>query len=118
MHTSRKPTQIQRLRRTLGFGSAFTSVLKRLLIRLAFFIRPATDQKMCACPSAFAGTTSGYEWAYRHCEERSDEAIHLSLRLDGLLRGACYPARIRATRWLAMTALLNRRFIPAVSVTY
>src|SRR6266404_9457279 len=58
MHTSRKPTQIQRLRRTLGFGSAFTSVLKRLLIRLAFFIRPATDQKMCACPSAFAGTTS------------------------------------------------------------
>src|SRR2546423_3575517 len=56
MHTSRKPTQIQRLRRTLGFGSAFTSVLKRLLIRLAFFIRPATDQKMCACPSAKAGT--------------------------------------------------------------
>src|SRR6266566_2787791 len=52
---------------------------------------------------AFAGTTSGYEWAYRHCEERSDEAIHLSLRLDGLLRGACHPARIRATRWLAMT---------------
>src|SRR6266571_9304472 len=41
---------------TLGFGSAFTSVLKRLLIRLAFFIRPATDQKMCACPSANAGT--------------------------------------------------------------
>src|SRR5437667_173184 len=76
------------------------------------------SHQMCACPSAFAGTTSGYEWAYRHCEERSDEAIHLSLRLDGLLRGACHPARIRATRWLAMTALLNRRFIPAVSVTY
>ena len=26
-----------------------------------------------------------------------------SLRLDGLLRGACHPARILATRWLAMT---------------
>jgi hypothetical protein len=30
----------------------------------------------------------------------------LSLRLYGLLRGACHRARIRATRWLAMTALL------------
>src|SRR6267154_2189291 len=28
----------------------------------------------------------------------------LSLRRDGLLRGACHRARIRATRWLAMTA--------------
>jgi hypothetical protein len=27
----------------------------------------------------------------------------LSLRFDGLLRGACHRARIRATRWLAMT---------------
>ena len=41
----------------------------------------------------------------RHCEERSDEAIHSSFtRRDGLLRGACHRARIRATRWLAMTA--------------
>ena len=61
----------------------------------------------------------------RHCEERS-EAIHSFfarqdglLRCarndgvararndgagDGLLRGACHRARIRATRWLAMTA--------------
>src|SRR3982074_1356233 len=41
----------------------------------------------------------------RHCEERSDEAILLSFfaRQDGLLRGACHRARIRATRWLAMT---------------
>ena len=40
----------------------------------------------------------------RHCEERSDEAIQLSrLPLHGLLRGACHRARIRATRWLAMT---------------
>src|SRR5712672_2647573 len=41
----------------------------------------------------------------RHCEERSDEAIHASsTRRDGLLRGARHRARICATRWLAMTA--------------
>src|SRR5947209_3144860 len=51
----------------------------------------------------------------RHCEERlvrrsstseggSDEAIHSSIsRQHGLLHGACHRARIRATRWLAMT---------------
>jgi hypothetical protein len=40
----------------------------------------------------------------RHCEERSDEAIHASfMPRHGLLRGACHRARIRATRWLAMT---------------
>jgi hypothetical protein len=40
----------------------------------------------------------------RHCEERSDEAIHsFFARHDGLLRGACHRARVRATRWLAMT---------------
>src|ERR1700753_3405520 len=49
----------------------------------------------------------------RHClgqtrsvcaREQSDEAIQ-SIRLcgSGLLRGACHRARIRATRWLAMT---------------
>jgi hypothetical protein len=39
----------------------------------------------------------------RHCEEQRDEAIHSFLaRRDGLLRGACHRARIRATRWLAM----------------
>ena len=38
----------------------------------------------------------------RHCER--SEAIHSSFtRRDGLLRGACHRARIRATRWLAMT---------------
>jgi hypothetical protein len=40
-------------------------------------------------------------WA-RHCEERSDEAIHRPC-VCGLLRGARHRARIRATRWLAMT---------------
>jgi hypothetical protein len=42
-----------------------------------------------------------------HCEEQSDEAIHwppISVTY-GLLRGACHRARIRATRWLAMTVL-------------
>jgi hypothetical protein len=33
----------------------------------------------------------------------ASEAIHLTAqRKDGLLRGACHRARIRATRWLAM----------------
>ena len=42
----------------------------------------------------------------RHCEARSDEAIqHFRSRLHGLLRGACHRARIRATRWLAMTKI-------------
>jgi hypothetical protein len=36
--------------------------------------------------------------------ERSDEAIHSRFLLGyGLLRRACHRARIRATRWLAMT---------------
>src|SRR6267154_4406309 len=40
----------------------------------------------------------------RHCEERSDEALHsFFARHDGLLRGACNRARVRATSWLAMT---------------
>ncbi len=38
-------------------------------------------------------------------EDGGDEAIHsFFTRRDGLLRGACHRARIRATRWLAMTA--------------
>src|SRR5712671_5921850 len=41
--------------------------------------------------------------------ERSDEAIHsFFTRRDGLLRGACHRARIRATRWLAMTVSARR----------
>ena len=35
---------------------------------------------------------------------RNHEAIHSFLLRDGLLRGACHRARVRATRWLAMTA--------------
>ena len=38
----------------------------------------------------------------RHCER--SEAIHVAAqRKNGLLRGACHRAHIRATRWLAMT---------------
>jgi len=60
-------------------------------------------------------TPPGANARRRHCEERlvrrsstseggSDEAIHSSIsRQHGLLHGACHRARIRATRWLAMT---------------
>src|SRR4029077_6211464 len=53
----------------------------------------------------------------RHCEERSDEAIHTSVRIDGLLRGVYHRARIRATRWLAMTQQINfyRPAVPAAA---
>src|SRR5260370_22245419 len=39
----------------------------------------------------------------RHCEERSDRSNPVLACDSGLLRGACDRARIRATRWLAMT---------------
>src|SRR6266852_649067 len=45
----------------------------------------------------------------RHCER--SEAIHRRHgKKDGLLRGACHRARIRATRWLAMTWNCRRYF--------
>src|SRR5438270_10360083 len=57
---------------------------------------------------AFAGTTMEEQHSRdlrRHCER--SEAIHSSFFAprDGLLRGACHRAHIRATRWLAMTLL-------------
>ncbi len=39
----------------------------------------------------------------RHCEEQLRRSNPILLRHNGLLRGACHRARIRATRWLAMT---------------
>ena len=57
---------------------------------------------------------------YRHCEEPTgpafdgpddklrDEAIQPSFLASGLLRGACHRARVRATRWLAMTEEVAR----------
>jgi hypothetical protein len=47
--------------------------------------------------------------ANRHCEERQRRSNpFLRRRRSGLLRGACHRARIRATRWLAMTILDTR----------
>jgi hypothetical protein len=45
---------------------------------------------------------SSFGRTYRDCEEQSDQAIQF-YSSSGLLRGACQRARIRATRWLAMT---------------
>jgi hypothetical protein len=68
-------------------------------------------------------------WDSRHCER--SEAIHSSFtRRDGLLRcarndgagpgllrGACHRARVRATRWLAMTDGSHYR-TPMAGVSY
>ena len=67
--------------------------------------RIAVDVHEAAGPRGSAARR-GRHSHYRHCEEPSDEAIHsFFARRYGLLRGACHRARIRATRWLAMTAL-------------
>src|SRR5229473_647532 len=72
-----------------------------------------------------ARAKSHLELRGRHCEERSDEAIHsFFTRKNGLLRrGACHRARIRATRWLlamtdatALQLLLPRRRRPALAL--
>src|SRR5260370_26101820 len=42
--------------------------------------------------------------SFHHCEERLRRSNPCFRKgIDGLLRGACHRARIRATRWLAMT---------------
>src|ERR1700738_1818358 len=49
--------------------------------------------------------TASAEARRAKAEGGSDEAIQFSIsQYNGLLRGACHRARIRATRWLAMTA--------------
>ena len=62
------------------------------------------------------GEVGGEVSLYRHCEERSDEAIQLLPFLGeaGLLRGACHRARVRATRWLAMTVCYLAAILGAV----
>src|SRR5260370_41272891 len=52
----------------------------------------------CFAALAMTGRASWKPLPPRHCEQRNDEAIQL-LCDDGLLRGACHLARIRATRW-------------------
>src|SRR5467141_1250211 len=39
-------------------------------------------------------------------------SLAMTARLDGLLRGACHRARIRATRWLAMTERIGANAQP------
>src|ERR1700733_10490762 len=41
--------------------------------------------------------------SFCHCEERKRRSNPFYYWISGLLRGACHQARIRATRWLAMT---------------
>src|SRR5438132_7119215 len=54
---------------------------------------------------AIAHKAGDDSWAC-HCER--SEAIHRAAQgTNGLLRGACHRARIRATRWLAMTAVTD-----------
>ena len=58
-------------------------------------------------PEVFDTALAGLEQGLFAVIARSacDEAIQLVLEEAGLLRGACRRARVRATRWLAMTAL-------------
>jgi hypothetical protein len=44
----------------------------------------------------------------RHCEERKRRSNPVFTFDSGLLRGACHPAGIRPTRWLAMTKDRNQ----------
>jgi hypothetical protein len=57
---------------------------------------------------------------FRECEgafDQRSEAIHsFFTRRNGLLRGACHRARVRATRRLAMTSEYERSTNPAVIV--
>jgi hypothetical protein len=66
--------------------------------------RPHMTGEVVSCRLSPSSSLRGAQRSFRHCEERSDEAIHSFFwRGNGLLRGACHRARIRATRWLAMT---------------
>ncbi|MEH2570545.1 hypothetical protein V1289_010172 [Bradyrhizobium sp. AZCC 2289] len=66
-------------------------------------------KSVCGCAAGAScretlGRRAPAQLSQRHCEEhlrRSNPC--LSELRDGLLRGACHRARIRATRWLAMT---------------
>jgi hypothetical protein len=53
-------------------------------------------------PSTFAVIACDKREAFAQGSE-ADEAIQLFRHISGLLRGAGHLARIRATRWLAMT---------------
>jgi hypothetical protein len=52
-----------------------------------------------------AGMRNCISTSLRGATRRSNPAYFAQRRKAGLLRGACHRARIRATRWLAMTAV-------------
>ena len=64
---------------------------------------PATTQH--SLPGARYGLPGPVSHRQDHASFPGAQAIHsFFARRDGLLRGACHRARIRATRWLAMTS--------------
>jgi hypothetical protein len=57
-----------------------------------------------ASPFALRASADAVAPRTRHCEERKRRSNPYRVTWShGLLRGACHRARIRATRWLAMT---------------
>src|SRR5436305_8610492 len=61
-------------------------------------------RRLCFAPSPTSTRKRG-EVAFHTVIASAGEAIHLATRnKSGLHREACHRARIRATRWLAMTA--------------
>src|SRR5229473_1535055 len=75
---------------------------------------PATTQH--SLPGARYGLPGPVSHRQENASFPGAQAIHSLLAWqDGLLRGACHRARIRATRWLAMmvwTASLKRHLVP------
>jgi hypothetical protein len=66
------------------------------------FPTPSSRAKVFAKTRARSAPRERERMFNRHCER--SEAIHRAAsKKAGLLRGACHRARIRATRWLAMT---------------
>src|SRR4030088_1997377 len=53
------------------------------------------------------------QFSTQHCEGRQRRSNPALLCRSGLLRGACHRARIRATRWLAMTRREYRPELPS-----
>jgi hypothetical protein len=66
----------------------------------------------------------GIHGCCRHCEERKRRSNPYRITWNhGLLRGACHRARIRATRWLAMTGVTptspqQRAHLPPTSCSH
>jgi hypothetical protein len=82
------------------------------MVRFTVFQRKSPVQNQTGLPFCVAALGSGSktQCSFSLCrwcglaDDPPKQSI-LSSRQDGLLRGACHRARIRATRWLAMTLL-------------